>query len=169
MHHRDRQIEAALPSLRRYARALTRDRDRADDLVQATVVRALDAWSRLRPPRDARAWLFTILHNLHVNEGKRTQRWSAVIADPDRPPEPATAPAQLDGLALADLSRALLVLPEDQRQTLLLVGLEGFRYADVAAITGVPVGTVMSRLSRARERLRLLMDGDVSPLARRTP
>ena len=169
MEHRNRQIEAALPSLRRYARALTRDRDRADDLVQATLVRGLDAWSRLRPPRDVRAWLFTILHNLYINEGKRSQRWSRVVSRSDAAPEPAAAPTQLDRLALADLSRALQVLPEDQRQTLLLVALEGFRYAEVAAITGVPVGTVMSRLSRARERLRLLMDGGIAPLARRTP
>jgi len=151
-----------LPRLRRYARALAGQRDEADDLVQDPLERA---WSRLhlwRGVSDMRAWLFGIMHNLHV-DGVRRPRIGTVPLDDDTP-EPQVAPAQHERLALLDLQSALDALPVEQKEVLLLVGLEDMSYADAARTLGVPIGTVMSRLSRGRERLRALMDGRQAPV-----
>ena len=151
-----------LPRLRRYARALAGQRDEADDLVQDTLERA---WSRLhlwRGVSDMRAWLFGIMHNLHA-DGVRRPRIGTVPLDDDTP-EPQVAPAQHERLALLDLQSALDALPVEQKEVLLLVGLEDMSYADAARTLGVPIGTVMSRLSRGRERLRALMDGRHEPV-----
>jgi RNA polymerase sigma-70 factor (ECF subfamily) len=145
---------ACLPRLRRYARALTGDSASADDLVQDTVERG---WARIgqwRPDGDLRAWLFGIMHNLHIDQLRRSPPPTLELDDDDMP---AAAPAA--ALDLRDLERALQQLPTAQREVLLLVALEEMRYEEVAAALDIPLGTVMSRLSRARENLRRLMTG----------
>lgn len=148
-----------LPSLRRYARALTGEAWAADDLVQDTLERACNKWRLWLAGSDLRAWLFTLMHNLHMNQLRRLRRQPAAdawAAADELDALPARAVPMEQAL---DLQRCLLRLPDGQRATLLLVTLEDMRYEDVARITGVPVGTVMSRLSRARSRLRELMEG----------
>ncbi len=145
-----------IPRLRRYARALVGDRAAADDLVQDTLERA---WAKLhlyRRGTDLRAWLFTVMHNVHVNR-VRTTRPTEMLED--EMPELAQRPAQGDGLLVRDLDRAIARLPADQRAVLLLVTLEEMSYEEVARSLSIPIGTVMSRLSRAREKLRLMMLG----------
>lgn len=144
-----------LPRLRRYARVLRRNREDADDLVQDTLERA---WSRAglwQGVGDMRTWLFSIMHNLHV-DALRRGRLDTVDLD-ELVIEIPVAAAQADRLALRDLQQALLALPPDQREVVLLVALDGLGYAEAAGQLGVPVGTVMSRLSRGRARLRQLM------------
>ena len=145
-----------IPRLRRYARALVGDRNTADDLVQDTLERA---WAKLhlyRRGTDLRAWLFTVMHNVHVNRIRATR-----ATDPldEEMPELAHAQRQPDALLVRDLDRAIGRLPADQRAVLLLVTLEEMSYEDVARTLGIPIGTVMSRLSRAREKLRAMMSG----------
>ncbi len=149
-------ITAEIPRLRRYARALTGDASRADDLVQDTLERALSRFSLWRPG-NLRAWLFTIMHNIFVNQIKAAAHVD-YLADDLLPDLPLRA-TQTDNLELRDLDRALGRLSADQREVLLLVGLEDLSYEETARIIGSPVGTVMSRLSRGRERLRALLAG----------
>ena len=159
-HHR---LEGEIPRLRRYARALTRNAVRADDLVQETLVRALYKEHLWQPGTDLRAWLFTIMHNQNVNEIRRAIRDDATV---DLENCSAILTATTDPTAsrqLCELDHALAQLPEEQRQVILLVGLEGMSYEDAAAILDVPIGTIRSRLSRGRESLRKLMDMDVKP------
>lgn len=147
-----------IPSLRRYARALLRDAVAADDLVQDTLERAIGRWHQRREDASTRAWLLTILHNLAINTMRRNNRRGVAVAiDAVEELTMATLPSQEAGLAQRDVLRAVAQLPEDQRTLLLLIALEGVSYAEAATITGVPVGTVMSRLSRGRERLRRLL------------
>lgn len=153
-----------IPRLRRYARALVGNRDMADDLVQDCVERALSRLHLWRREGDLRAWLFTIMHNVHVNAARRRNRMPAMVTiDPAMPhltdPGLAVAPTQGAGLELAQIDRALGLLPVEQRQVILLTGLEGLRYEETARVLGIPVGTVMSRLSRGREALRRLTAG----------
>lgn len=150
------QIVSEIPRLRRYARALTGDGTRADDLVQDTLERALSRFSLWRPG-NLRAWLFTIMHNVFVNQIKSASQID-YFADDLLPDVPLRA-TQSDGLELRDLDRALQRLTAEQREVLLLVGLEDLSYQEAAKVLGVPVGTVMSRLSRARDRLRSLLSG----------
>jgi RNA polymerase sigma-70 factor (ECF subfamily) len=157
-----RRIEAEIPRLRRYARALTRDVSGADDLVQDCLARALGKVHLWQPGTDLRAWLFTILHNQYVNHVRRAVREGAAVALSETEPMLTTQPNQGKRLELRDLDRAIAKLPEEQRVVLLLVGLEGMRYEEVAAVLDVPVGTIRSRLSRGREMLRRLM-GFASP------
>jgi len=150
------QIAAAIPSLRRYSYALLGGRGDADDLVHDTLVRAMDRLHLYHPGTDLRAWLFTILHNQHIDTLRRNTRRPDGIALDD---EDGTAPSAQEGrLAIRDLDRALALLPEEQRQVVLLVGLEGLAYAEVAEVLDIPLGTVMSRLNRGRQRLRSLME-----------
>jgi RNA polymerase sigma-70 factor (ECF subfamily) len=131
----------------------------ADDLVQDTLERALSRSALFRPGGNARAWLFTIMHNVFVNQVRSAAaRRTASFVEADAY-EPVAHDSTQDGLALRDLTRALAEVPDDQREVILLVGLESLSYADAASILGVPVGTVMSRLSRGRERLRLALAG----------
>lgn len=151
---------ACVPRLRRYARALVGDRAAAEDLVQDTVERGwagLRSWQR---GTDMRAWLFSIMHNLRVDQGRRGTLQTEPLDD--ETPVPAMPRHVSIGLELRDLDTALRLLPEEQRVILLLVGLEEMRYEDVASLLGIPVGTVMSRLSRAREKLRALTEGRAS-------
>jgi len=147
-----------IPRLRRYARALTRDAARADDLVQSCLVRAIAKQHLWQPGTDLRAWLFTILHNQNVNEVRRSVREGVTVAVEDVAPVLVITPRAGGSLQLRDLERAIGLLPEEQRQVILLVGLEGMRYEEVAAVLDIPIGTVRSRLSRGREMLRRLMD-----------
>jgi RNA polymerase sigma-70 factor, ECF subfamily len=156
-------LQNEIPRLRRYARALTRDATRADDLVQSCLVRALAKSHLWQPGTDLRAWLFTILHNQHVNEVRRAVREGVNVPVEDVAPVLTVPSSQGASLQLRDLDRAMARLPEEQRQVLLLVGLEGMRYEEVALVLDVPVGTVRSRLSRGRDMLRHLMDMKVRP------
>jgi RNA polymerase sigma-70 factor, ECF subfamily len=152
-----RNIEGEIARLRRYARALTRDVVAADDLVQDCLTRALDKLHLWQEGTDLRAWLFTILHNQYVNHVRRAVREGAVVGLSETEPLLTRAPHQGKRLELRDLERAIAKLPEEQRAVILLVGLEGMRYEEVAEVLDVPVGTVRSRLSRGREALRRLM------------
>jgi len=153
-----RLLEVELPRLRRYARALTRDVSRADDLVQSCLTRAVAKQHLWQPGTDLRAWLFTILHNQHVNDVRRSVREGVSVAVEDMTPVLTAGSNAIAALELRDLEAAIARLPQEQRQVILLVGLEGMRYEEVALILRVPVGTVRSRLSRGREQLRRLMD-----------
>ncbi len=168
MFHR---IELEIPRLRRYARALTRDVTGADDLVQDCLARALAKVHLWQEGTDLRAWLFTILHNQYVNHVRRSVREGSSVALSETEINLTTAPSQSKKLELRDMERALGMIPEEQRTVILLVGLEGMRYEEVAEILDVPVGTVRSRLSRGREMLRQLMDITVmaGDTPRRTP
>lgn len=155
----DREIVACIPSLRRYAAGLTGNREAADDLVQDTMEKA---WTRLalwQRRGDLRAWLFSILHNLFVDRVRSDGRSPVIDAGEDDPVAPVRA-NQADLLEVRDLDRALAQLPPEQREVLLLVAVEQMRYEQVARVLEVPVGTVMSRLSRARERLRAILEAD---------
>lgn len=153
------ELIAQIPALRRYARALTGDAWAADDLVQDTLERACGKWRLWAVGSDLRAWLFTLMHNLHVSGLRQQMRRSAAFTpvDVDDAADELAAPDAAQDLAL-DLQRCLLQLPEEQRAVLLLVSLEDMGYEQVARITGTPIGTVMSRLSRARTRLQALLD-----------
>src|SRR3954464_10788669 len=152
-----RSIEAEIPRLRRYARALARDVAAADDLVQDCLARALGKLHLWQEGTDLRAWLFTILHNQYVNQVRRAVREGAAVGLSETEPMLTRAPHQGERLEVRDLKRAMAKLPEEQRAVILLVGLEGMRYEEVAKVLGVPVGTIRSRLSRGRDALRRLM------------
>jgi RNA polymerase sigma-70 factor (ECF subfamily) len=163
MIDRERQIVEQIPHLRRYAVALLRNRDAADDLVQDCLTRAVSRLHTWRPGSSMRAWLFTILHNLHVNQLRDRSRQGALYAPVGDIDRQATPPSQDSSLALRDISAALAQLPDEQRSVILLIGLEGLSYADAATVTGAPLGTVMPRLARGRERLRKIMDNGPAP------
>jgi RNA polymerase sigma-70 factor (ECF subfamily) len=146
-----------IPRLRRYARALAGDRYAADDLVQDTLERAWNKFHLWRPGSDLRAWLFAIMHNVFVNQMR--SRRAEVEQVMEEPPSPQVRPTQADAIEVADLERALSRLTPEHREVLLLVALEQMKYEEVARTLEIPVGTVMSRLSRARERLRQHIDG----------
>jgi RNA polymerase sigma-70 factor (ECF subfamily) len=154
-------IEACIPALRRYGRALTRDAETADDLVQDTLVRALRS-EHLFHGGDVRAWMFTILTNLNRNRLRSLARrpLTAQLEDNDA--------ADLAGPEAGgrDIERALALLVDDQRQALLLVTLEGLSYREIAEVQGVPIGTVMSRLARARAQVKAYLDGERPALRR---
>ncbi len=156
------QLLTWVPRLRRYSRALAGNRDDADDLVQDALERAWAKSGLWRGVADMRGWLFSIMHNLHV-DGVRRPKLSTVVMDDDTP-ETAIAPMQGERLAVLDLQAALDQLPVEPKEILLLIALEDMAYADVAKTLGIPIGTVMSRLSRGRERLRALMDGRGAPV-----
>jgi RNA polymerase sigma-70 factor (ECF subfamily) len=159
-----------IPGLRRYARSLTGDAWAADDLVQDTLERACSRWRLWLAGTDLRAWLFTLMHNLFISQVRQMQRQTAHgrAVDLEDVAHELQAQHATPGLGL-DLQRCLLRLPMEQRAVLLLVTVEEMGYAEVAKITGVPVGTVMSRLSRARDRLRELMDEPRQAPARAAP
>ena len=149
-------IVELIPRLRRYARALAGDRTAADDLVQDTLERS---WSKLhlyRRGTNLRAWMFTIMHNVFVNQ-LRAMRPSVPLDD--EMPELTQPARETDTLVLRDLDAAIRRLPPEQREVLLLVALEDMSYGEAAATLGIPIGTVMSRLARAREKLRAMMSG----------
>ncbi len=153
----DARIEALVPVLRRFAWSLCRNADEADDLVQDCLEQALGAWHRRHADGDLRAWLFAILYNHHLSRRRRDARRAQLLGEV---PEPgALASSQDQAVHCAQVLAQLDTLPEDQRAVLLLVGVEGLAYEEAARVLGLPVGTVMSRLSRGRERLRRLAEG----------
>lgn len=156
-----KELAEHLPRLRRYARALTGDRLKADDLVQDTVERALSRAMLFRHGSKLDAWLLTIMHNIFVSQMRQASAHQ-VLSLEELPSDPVAVATQEEKLALRDLERALAKLPFEQREVLLLIGLEEFSYDEAARIVGIPVGTVMSRLSRARERLRALLAGEIA-------
>ncbi len=159
MNEAERLVEL-IPRLRRYARALAGDRASADDLVQDTLERA---WAKLhlyRRGTDLRAWLFTVMHNVHVNKVRASRPMEPID---EQTPELSQRAAQGDSLVVRDLDRLVALLPEEQRAVLLLVALEDMSYDEVAKTLGIPIGTVMSRLSRARDKLRAMLGGQTAP------
>jgi len=159
MHRQDEaDIVACIPQLRRYARGLNADREGADDLVQDTLERAWRKYSMWQGRSELRAWMFGIMHNLFIDR-VRSQRSRPEDSAGDALPEVAQRPTQGDQLELRDLDRMLQRLSPDLREVLLLVGVEALSYQEVATVLDVPIGTVMSRLSRARERLRGELEG----------
>ena len=150
------EVISWLPQLRRYARALTGDTAWADDLVHDTAERALARWAAFRPNSNLRAWLLTILRHLYIDQ-LRVRR--EVTVDEESAPwrDLVAPPGEVDGLVLRDLQRALYRLPIEQREVLLLVCVEELTYQEASIALGVPIGTVMSRLSRAREHMRVLL------------
>lgn len=162
----DRLIEEHIPRLRRYARALAGDRARADDLVQDTLERAWGKFHLWRRGSDLRAWLFSIMHNVYVNGVRKSGTVPMLLPLEDDALDVPVRAAQEDGLQVRDVHAALACLPQEQREVLLLIGLEEMRYEEVAKVLDVPLGTVMSRLSRGRERLRQIMAGGAVPALR---
>ncbi len=170
----DAQFSAALlalpPRLRRYARMLARDTATADDLVQDTLERAWSHHHQWLPGSDLRAWLFSILHNRRIDLLRASQRLQS-LDDDDAPVNleqlAATAPPADDRLGAIDLQRAFERLSEEHREVLVLVAVEQLSYEETARTLGVPIGTVMSRLSRARQRLRVELSADDPPAAAR--
>lgn len=161
MNDHDGLIAQQIPRLRRYARALTGDRSAADDLVQDTLERAVSRFHLWRHGSDLRAWLFTIMHNIFVNQARSRARHQHEALEAD-PSAEALRGRDPEWLELRDLASALARVPDEQRAVLLLVGLEQFTYDEAARILEIPIGTVMSRLSRGRERLRVLLGGEAA-------
>ncbi len=163
------RIEACIPALRRYAAALLRNRDDADDLVHDCLVRALDKLHTRRDDADVRAWLFAIMHNLFISQLRRAKaRPAGEPLDETHEAAMSIRADQESGLQWRDLIRGLNALPVEQRSVILLVSVEDLSYADAAHVLGIPIGTVMSRLARGRERLRQLTEEDeVRPVLRR--
>ena len=153
------QVEPLIPALRRYARSLVRDRSAADDLVQDCLERAVSHWYQRRDG-SVRSWLFAILHNLAISQFRQSAtRGRHVPIDETNQDDFSEAAAQDQRLMYRDVLNKLAKLPKDQQAVLLLVAVEDLSYADAANVLGVPVGTVMSRLSRARERLQRELEG----------
>lgn len=165
-----RLIEPFIPALRRYARSMVRDRFAADDLVQDCLERAIRGWPQRRVDGDPRSWVFTILHNLAINRLRQTARRGPHLALENVDEAVfARAPVQEDALRHRELLRALDTLPEDQRSVLLLVSVEDLSYAEVARVQDIPIGTVMSRLSRARDKLMRAMEPGLAAASPPTP
>lgn len=158
-------IEPVIPRLRRYARVLLRDSAAADDLVQDCLERAVGRWHQRRGDGDARTWMFSILHNLALNQLRQRARRGTPLELDEAGAAALARPAEQEaGLHQRDIVAALDRLPDEQRAVILLVTIEEMSYADAAAALGVPVGTVMSRLSRARARLREALTGEAAPI-----
>ena len=153
------EIETHVPALRRYARALTRDTDRADDLVQDCLERAIRKQALWQPTGSLKSWLFRILLNLYRNELRTNRRRGEHVAVDSLLVEPSIAPAQPGRIALAEMSRAIDLLNVEQKEALLLVVLDGMSYAEAAEALSIPLGTLMSRLGRARAALRTAVGG----------
>jgi len=153
-------ITEHIPRLRRYARALVGDRYVADDLVQDTLERAWNKFHLWRPGSDLRAWLFTIMHNVFVNQARR--RRYEVEELTDEMSAAAVRATQGDQLELQDVDRVLRSISPEQREVVLLVAVEQLTYEEVSRALDIPIGTVMSRLSRGRERMRQALGGQTA-------
>jgi RNA polymerase sigma-70 factor, ECF subfamily len=153
------EIEQEIPRLRRYARYLRREPDHADDLVQECLSRAIAKIDTWQPGTNLRAWLFVILRNCHINEIRREQRIVSIDDESPTSGPTLTVPgSQETRVALAEVRNAYLSLSEEHREVLLLVAIEGLQYEEASAILDVPLGTVRSRLSRARQALRQALE-----------
>jgi RNA polymerase sigma factor (sigma-70 family) len=161
-------IEPVIPGLRRYARTFVRDAGAADDLVQDTLERAISRWHQRRSDGDTRTWLFTILHNLAVNHLRRAARRGREVPLDDAGESDVAVPStQEDALRRDDILGAVGQLPDDQRSVLLLVSIEDASYTEAARILDIPIGTVMSRLARARARLMKQLEEQGQPASDR--
>jgi RNA polymerase sigma factor (sigma-70 family) len=161
-------IEPLIPALRRYARSLLRNPAAADDLVQDTLERSVSRWHQRRMDGDVRTWMFTILHNLAVNRMRQTVRRGRHLAIEDAEESAVSHPStQEDSMRQADIMAAVGRLPEDQRSVLLLISVEDLSYAEAARVLDIPIGTVMSRLARARAKLLRMMEEEMAPSAQR--
>ena len=159
MDNRRAAILAEIPRLRRYARALLRDRDAADDLVQDCLERALQRLDNWRTGDDPRRWLFTIMHHLFIDQTRKTRRRAEVVVLGIDSNEALSTPAvQAETIASREILNALQAIGADRRAAILMVAVEGFSYAEAAQILGIPAGTLMSRIARGREELRGLLD-----------
>lgn len=155
------ELEQCIPALRRYAYSLLYKQDDADDLVQDCLERAIKKETLWQQGTSLRAWLFTMQHNLYINQLKKLGRQPLMTAETEQLTH-QLEPHKSDVL-IRDIDSCMQQLPENQRQVLLLVTIEGFSYKEVGRIVDIPLGTVMSRLSRARKTLQLLMNGEVAP------
>lgn len=156
----NKDIVNYIPHLRRYARVLLKgNMNAADDLVQDCLERALKKFHLWQPEGNLRAWLFTMMHNIYVNQIRRDNNSPDMVPLDENAPHKAKSNAEIN-VMLHELQTALDDLPTDQREILLLVTIEGMRYQEVAEILDIPEGTVMSRLSRARKRLRAKLSGE---------
>ncbi|WP_457092138.1 RNA polymerase sigma factor [Microvirga sp. P5_D2] len=160
-------LEPQIPGLRRYAWALLRDNEAADDLVQDTLEKAIRYWNQRHREGDLRAWLFAIQRNLFIDGLRRRKGRGTQVGVEALDTVPASGEASDGHVGMRDLLTGLDVLSEDQRSVLLLVGVEDFSYEQAAQVLDVPLGTVMSRLSRARKHLREFMEGGRIPTLRR--
>ncbi|WP_413737877.1 RNA polymerase sigma factor [Sodalis sp. RH21] len=159
----DSQIRVVLPQLRRFALWLTRNPASADDLVQTGLEKALTSYGALHDENSLRVWLFSILYRQFIDGERRKKRYLRILSLFSGEEEYASSP---EDLALTDAVLAgFAALPTEQRAILLLVGVEGLRYKEVAETLNIPLGTVMSRLSRARRRLHDLAEGAVTPVS----
>lgn len=157
-------IEPLIPALRRYARSFLREPAAADDLVQDTLERCISGWSQRRADGNVRSWMFTIVHNLALNRLRQTGRRGRHVALDDADDAAMARPStQEDGLRQSDIMAAVDRLPEDHRSVLMLISVEDLSYAEAAHVLDVPIGTVMSRLARARARLHRMMEEDIAP------
>jgi len=160
---------ACVPHLRAFAWFLARNREDADDLVQDTIIRALTAAHQFRVGTNLKAWMFTILRNLHYNEVRKNRIQLQSLDDP-LAYEPAVMPSQMDSLEFGDFRRAFWQLGDDRREALILIGASGLSYGEAAKVCDCPKGTIKSRVSRARrELLRILEDGLLAGKRRDTP
>jgi RNA polymerase sigma-70 factor (ECF subfamily) len=160
-------LEPQIPALRRYAWALLRDHEAADDLVQDTLERAISRWSQRRQEGDLRAWLFTIQRNLFLNGIRKRRTRGTQVGEEALNDVQAPGASPEIHVGLRDVLTGLDALSEEQRSLLLLVGVEDLSYEQAAKVLGIPLGTVMSRLSRARARLREFMENGRSTALRR--
>ena len=166
------ELLAAIPRLRRYARVLAGDAARADDLVQETLARAWEKRRLWQAGTDLRAWMFTIMHNVFVNQRASASREANQVSlDADTESgrsawQVPVQPQQFTRVELVELLQHVGRLPVEQRETLLLAAVEELKYEEIAATMSVPVGTVMSRLSRARDKLRRMADERPAALKR---
>jgi RNA polymerase sigma factor (sigma-70 family) len=161
--HAAELLEAHIPGLRRYAYALLRgDLEGADDLVQDSLERALSCWHQRRTDGDLRGWIYTIMHHRFLTDRRRQRRdvGRRSLTEILEAEQPSVEGGQEGALAHRDLLRGFAQLPEEQRSVLLLIAVEDFSYREAARVLGLPIGTVMSRLSRGREHLRQYMSGD---------
>jgi RNA polymerase sigma-70 factor (ECF subfamily) len=156
------EVQPLIPALRRYARAMLRDRDSADDLVQDCLERVICHWSERRRAEDTRQWVFAVAHNLAVDKLRQEKRRGIHVAIEDVDEGTmVSAAAQEHRVRHNELMRALDTLPQDQRSVILLISVEDLSYAEAAEALGVPIGTVMSRLARGREKLQRALDGEL--------
>lgn len=159
MDEKKAAILGEIPRLRRYARALLRDRDAADDLVQDCLERALTRLDNWRTEESPRKWLFTIMHHLFIDNMRKIGRRGEVSMLPIDADEALAMPAtQTESVASREIINALQAISPDRRAALVMVAIEGFSYAEAATMLGIPAGTLMSRISRGREELRMLLD-----------
>jgi RNA polymerase sigma-70 factor, ECF subfamily len=158
LQEKDRLIIEQIPRLRRYARALTGNAHAAEDLVQDCLERAWNKFHLWQTGTNMRAWMFTIMHNIHVNQVRKAVSRPTVVTLNDWTDDRGVKPVQEKRVEVRNVGAALERLPEEQRAVVLLVGLEELSYQEVAKILSIPMGTVMSRLSRGREKLRGLLE-----------